>query len=281
MVPCPRSLLSPRQNLLTRTIDSCAAVFGFACDLLSHARYRRAELRRLPAVDPPSGSYRMAEPVGPRRGQPTLVGRPPLRVGYDVMLPEGAIVRSWCSLAPESDGSPPAETAFSIEVRTTGAVTSVRRVVRGRSLHREWHLLEARAPASGPARITLDVAATNESQQAPGGARWGNAPHRDATAIRRIAGAASGSDRPGRILRGSVKRILRPTPGLRSLGSRASAVPPRAPIAAGMLAWAHAAAVTLHLRRRRRQLATFQDGRGAARTDLSHWEWLLVVSRRR
>ena len=173
MVPCPRRLLSPRQNLLTRTLDGCAAVIGSACDLLRHARYRRAELHRLPALERSSGSYEWQHLTVRGRRQPTLVGRPPLRVVYDVMLPEGAVVRSWCSLAPKSDGAPSAATAFSIEVRSTGAIASGRRVVSDGWLPRRWHLVEARAPASGPARITLDVA-TSSDAPASGGARWGN-----------------------------------------------------------------------------------------------------------
>jgi GT2 family glycosyltransferase len=274
----PGNLLSPRQDLLTRALDRCAAVSGFAFDLLRHARYRRAELRRLPAVDPPSGSYEWQNLPVRGREQPVLVGRPPLRVDYDVMLPEGAVVRSWCSLAPGSDGSTPAEAAFSIEVRTTGGVTSVRRVVRGRSLRRAWHLIEARVPASGPARITLGVAATPDHEQAVGGARWGNprieSPRPFAELLARLPSAigrsgsstdaSSGSDDPRQAYALWV-RVHRPS--RRALRSQRE--------------WS---------RRQTRRLSLITCVADADSSQLSkaaaalqeqtypHWEWLLVVS---
>ena len=208
--------------------------------------------------------------------QQTLVGCAPLRVVYDVMLPEGAVVRSWCAHAPKSDGSPPSETAFSIEVRTPGAVTSVRRVVRDGWLPRTWHLIEARAPASGPARITLDAASTSDGPAS--GVRWGNprieSPRPFGELLARLPAAIGRAASPAETSPGSSDArqayalwVREHRPSRRALRSQRE--------------WS---------RRQTRRLSLVTCAVNADRAQISkaaaalreqtypHWEWLLVVA---
>jgi GT2 family glycosyltransferase len=171
------------QNQLSDTFARVASVVAWFGDAVRRIRYRRADLRRLAAVEMISerpslrDGFRWLPAVRVRgRSHVALRCHPNARVTYDVTLPSDATVLAWCSLAPEAWGRRMADIEFEILVRTQGAESSTRRVVspaaswRGR----KWQALQVHSPEAGPARIVLTTRCADDSTTEGVGALWGS-----------------------------------------------------------------------------------------------------------
>ena len=101
--------LTPALNLLSRSLDRVASIHAAFSEGLRRLRYRRADLRRLPAIDMSADrprrheTCRWTKPVRLRgRSHFALVCTPDSHVAYDVTLPPDATIVSWLALAPEA-----------------------------------------------------------------------------------------------------------------------------------------------------------------------------------
>jgi GT2 family glycosyltransferase len=176
------------QNLLSRTLSRLVSFFAMVSDAVRRVRYRRADLRRISAVemvsDRPSlrNGFRWLGAVQVRgRSHAALMCYPNSHVIYDVTLPSNATVVSWCTLAPESWGRNIGGVEFEIHVRTQGFESSTRRLVSpGTSwFGRRWHALHVHTPEGGPARIVLTTRCADGAAGDEVGVLWGN-PHVEA-----------------------------------------------------------------------------------------------------
>jgi GT2 family glycosyltransferase len=151
-------------------------VIAQASDAVRRARYRRARLRQLPAVEmsEPSASgenFRwLPDFRAGLRSRPALECRPDSRVAYDVVLPRDASVFSWCAVATSEL---PARAEFEIRIRTERFESCERRTVDATRTGPRWESLCVRTPEDGPARIALSARLTRGE---PTGVRllWGD-----------------------------------------------------------------------------------------------------------
>jgi Glycosyl transferase family 2 len=175
--------LTVGQNLLSRTFSRATSLVAFFGDSVTRVRYRRADLRRISAVEmvsdhpSPREGFRWLPAVRVRgRAHVALMCSPNSRVIYDVTLPAHATVACWCTLAPENCDRNVGGVEFEIHVRTQGGETSARRLVSpGASwFGRRWHRLHVHIPEAGPARIVLTTRSTDGARAGEVGALWGN-----------------------------------------------------------------------------------------------------------
>jgi GT2 family glycosyltransferase len=175
--------LSPGPSPLSRILDRFFSLIASIADGARRARYRRAEFRRIAALEMVSDraagheAFRWLPAVRVRgRRYAALTCGPNARVTYDVMLPPHATLLSWCSLSPEAWDRDFGSVEFEIHVRTESAEASARCLV-GPGRQRfgpRWHALRVRSPEAGPARIVLT---TRRADGGEGGglcALWGS-----------------------------------------------------------------------------------------------------------
>ena len=273
-------------TLLSQLLDRVASLEAVFSDGLRRLRYRRADLRRLPAVDTvpdrPSlhEAVRWTAPLRLRgRSHVALMCRPNSHVSYDVTLPPDATIVSWLALAPEAGNRDVCPVEFQIQVRAEGIESSVRRVVDSRRhRHGRWQVLRVRAPAAGPARIVLSTRASADSTADVPSALWGDpciqAPRSAASLVSACRSTLSNWG-----VRGLWHRTLAMSDDLYSLWVRESR-PSRRALSA-QREWSRARTKTL-------SLITFVaepsgwPGQGTAKSLLRqtypHWEWILVAT---
>jgi GT2 family glycosyltransferase len=167
---------------IPRLLDRLASVFAILSNGVRRVRYRRADLRRLVAVEMVSDRPSLRE---------AIQWRPPIRVGgrshvalmcspnshavYDVTLPERATVVSSCAVDPETWNRNGGSVEFEIYVRTQGLESSARRVLNPRRRRdRRWKGLRVRAPEAGPARIVLSTKMVADGAAEGATALWGD-----------------------------------------------------------------------------------------------------------
>ena len=170
-------------NLLSRTFARVVSVVALAGDGVRRVRYRRADLRRISAVemvsDRPSlrDGFRWLPAVQVRgRSHVALMCSPNARVTYDVTLPSNATVAAWCTLGPETRGRKIGKVEFEIQVTTQDFESSTRRVVSpGASwFGRRWQALRVHTSEAGPARIVLTTRCADAATTERVGALWGS-----------------------------------------------------------------------------------------------------------
>jgi GT2 family glycosyltransferase len=141
-----------------------ASFAAWVADCSRRLRYRRADLRRMPAVEMVSDPRAGAEafrwlPEVRMRGRPraALMCRSNSHVSYDMMLPPRSIVTTWCALAPESWTDQTGGVEFEIRVRSERREVSARRLINPGTSSRDqrWQALRVETAEAGPARIVL------------------------------------------------------------------------------------------------------------------------------
>jgi GT2 family glycosyltransferase len=171
------------QNQLSDTLARVASLVARFGDAVHRIRYRRADLRRLPAVEmisdcgSHSEGFRWVPEVRVRgRSHLALACHPNSRVTYDVTLPSDATVVAWCSLTPEAWSRQVGDIEFEIRVRTQNFDSSTRRVVSPAAswLGRKRHALRIRAPEAGSARIVLTTRCADAATARGVAALWGS-----------------------------------------------------------------------------------------------------------
>lgn len=154
--------------------SAAVSLTGRTRDALRRVRLRRAELHRLAAselvADPPAPPDRFrwrADLQVDGRQAAVLECPPSSRVTYAVALPSQARATVWGGVTTPS-GQPVPHVELALRVAVNGAKVCERRVITaggsgdGRPGHLDqgrsrWHHLSVRAPASGPALITLEA----------------------------------------------------------------------------------------------------------------------------
>jgi GT2 family glycosyltransferase len=157
--------LAPGLTLFSQFLDRLASAFAVFSGAARHVRYRRADLRRLAAIEMVSDRPSLSEAIQwmppvrvGGRSQVALMCCPNSRAAYDVTLPDDATVVSSCALAPEVRNRNAGGVEFEICVRTESCESSARRVLDpSRRRDRRWIRLRVRAPEAGPARIVLST----------------------------------------------------------------------------------------------------------------------------
>jgi GT2 family glycosyltransferase len=162
-------------------IFSAGRRFG---DQLRRIRYRRADLRRVPATemvsDAPSADDRFRWLPSSSLAGGVIVAlecRPGSRIAYDVMLPPRAQVAVQCAAVPRRVAQVAATVDFEVRVRMeSGAEFAVRRSMRAKQSRawQQWRGLRLRIPHSGRARIILTTRTVQGGTGREVSALWGN-----------------------------------------------------------------------------------------------------------
>jgi GT2 family glycosyltransferase len=146
-------------RILHRVLSFAAALPEYAHRL----RYRRADLRRVPAREMRSLG-RQEEPsfqwidVPQRSGRvhPTLTCPPESRISYEVVLPERARVVAWCGATVDPrQGADGSKVEFAIEAHTDRGEFTTRRIVEAAAGEFGWSRIRLDVPVAGPARMVL------------------------------------------------------------------------------------------------------------------------------
>ena len=98
-------------------------------------------------------------------------------VSYDLMLPAGARIVSWCAVMPRERHRSPGAILFEIRVRTESGEALVQRPISPKTswLGRRWRRLAVRAAGSGATRISLATRALDGRTGVDGAcALWGD-----------------------------------------------------------------------------------------------------------
>jgi GT2 family glycosyltransferase len=279
-------VLAPGLSVLPQLLDRLASVFAMFSDGVRRVRYRRGDLRRLPATEMVSDRPSLDEGIQwmPRvrlggRSHVALMCCPNSHAAYDVTLPENATVVSSYGLAPEVWDQNVGRVEFEIRVRTQGLESAARRVLDPRRRRdRRWKTLRVRAVEAGPARIVLSTRMVADGPADRATALWGDpcvqAPRSAASFVSALQATLSNWG-----FRGLWHRTLGKSDGLYSLWVRESTPSRRALLAQRQ--WSLPRTKTY-------SLVTFVAEPGGwpsqrtARTVLGqsypHWEWLLVAT---
>jgi GT2 family glycosyltransferase len=175
--------LTRGSNLLSRTLSRFVSSVALAGDALGRVRHRRADLRRLSAVEmlsdhasSPDG-FRWLSAVRIRgRSHDALKCYPNSRVTYDVTLPSDATVASWCALAPDARGRRIERVEFEIQVRTQSRESSARCLLSpdAEGFGHGWRRLQLHVAEPGPARIVLSTRRSDGGALEDVGTLWGD-----------------------------------------------------------------------------------------------------------
>ena len=277
--------MRPAPNLLSRILDRFVSLAASIGNGARRARYRRAELRRISAVEMVSDrascceAARWLPPVRGRRHAALMCG-PNSRVTYDVTLPPDATVLSWCTLSPEAWDRDVGGLEFEIQVRTRSAESSARCLVGPRALpFGRWHALRVSLLEAGPARIVLT---TRRADSGPAGevcALWGN-PRIETprSAVELMSVLRSAMSEHG--LRGLWRKALpRTSDGLYRLWVREHE--PSSSVLRAQREWSVGRARVFSLITFVARPAAWRHSRTAAsvhRQSYPGWEWILVAS---
>jgi GT2 family glycosyltransferase len=273
-------------SLLSHLLDRLASVFAVFGNCVRRVRYRRADLRRLAAVEmvsdrpSPREAIHWMPPVRVGgRSHVALMCRPNSHAVYDVTLPEDASVVSSCALAPEVWNRDVGGVEFEISVRTQGHESSVRRVLDPRRRRdRRWKGLRVRAAGAGPARIVLSTRTIASGPGEPAAALWGDpcvqAPRSMTSFVSTVRTTLSNWG-----IRGLWYRTLAKSDDLYPLWVRENT--PSRKVLGEQRLWSRNRAKTLSLVTFIAEANAWVSQRTAIsvlRQSYPHWEWILVAT---
>jgi GT2 family glycosyltransferase len=271
--------------MLYRSLDRVASVHAAFSDGIRRLRYRRADLRRLPAVEIApdrktlDDACRWTDPVRLRgRSHFALVCRPGSRLAYDVTVPPDAAIVSWLALVPEAGHRDMAPVEFEIQVRAQGVESSARRVIDPQRSHGRWQMLRVAAPAAGPARIVLSTKASAPGAAASTPALWGDpciqAPRPAASLVPAFRSMLNTWG-----VRGVWYRAIATGDGLYSLWVRESLPSPR--VLRAQREWSQDRTTILSVVTFVADPNDWPDARTAkslVRQSYPHWEWIVAAT---